>query len=106
MTRSTAAFLLTVFAFAWPARATDSAACAPCHAAIYRNYMRTSMARSSGRVEAADLGEKFDRNEFRHDLSGVRYRVEHAGNRRSFRFEFTDAGVPRQGSRPLEYFIG
>ena len=39
---------------------TGSAACAACHSNIYKSYMRTPMAVSSGRVGAGGFQEKFD----------------------------------------------
>jgi Flp pilus assembly protein TadD len=82
-------------------------ACAPCHAAIYRAYIRTPMAQSSGKVgiEAPELKEKetFDRAEFRDTRGAFSYRVAP-----DYRFEFTQQGAsqPIAGSRALAYFIG
>src|SRR6266566_4095038 len=98
--------LLAAGACATASAETGSAACAPCHAAIYKSYQRTPMALSSGRVGAGGFQESFARSEFSHALSGVRYRVYRDGNRRLFSYDFTDAGTPIHGSRPLEYFIG
>src|SRR5207249_6253026 len=76
-----------------------SAACAPCHAEIYKRYIATVMARSSGPVDAF-VG--FAGGEFRHEASGVAYRVER--QRGETFFEFDLPGV--HGRRKLEYFIG
>ena len=85
---------------------TGSAACAACHPAIYKNYMRTPMAMSSGRVGAGSFQEKFDRGEFSHALSGVSYRVYRDGHQPRFSFDFSAAGAGIHGTRPLEYYIG
>jgi cytochrome c-type biogenesis protein CcmH/NrfG len=85
---------------------TGSAACAACHAAIYKSYMQTPMAMSSGRVGAGGFQEKFERGEFSHALSGVSYRVYRDGNRPLFSFDFSWALIRIHGTRPLEYFIG
>src|SRR6516165_1544772 len=45
-------------------------ACAPCHAAIVRSYMRTPMAQSSGKAGTVEQKETFDRAEFR-DAAGA-----------------------------------
>jgi hypothetical protein len=78
-------------------------ACAPCHAAIYRSYTRTPMAQSSGKVEAQDMKESFDRAEFRDDRGAYLYKVAP-----DYRFEFTQQGAkePIAGLRALTYFIG
>ncbi|MGH9658655.1 MAG: hypothetical protein ACRD96_08930, partial [Bryobacteraceae bacterium] len=66
--------LLAAATACMPARAaTGSAACAACHSEIYRNYMRTPMAMSSGRVGMGGFQEKFDQSEFSHARSGVGY---------------------------------
>jgi hypothetical protein len=85
---------------------TGSAACAACHPAIYKSYMRTPMATSSGRVGAGGFQETFERGEFSHALSGVSYRVYRDGNHPLFSFDFSAAGTRIHGTRPLEYFIG
>jgi hypothetical protein len=85
---------------------TGSAACAACHPAIYKSYMRTPMAMSSGRVGAGAFQEKFERGEFSHALSGVSYHVYRDGNQPLFSFDFSAAGTRIHGTRPLEYFIG
>jgi len=63
--------LLLVIAFgAEGAESVGSQACASCHAATYRSFMRTQMAQRSGRVGTQEPKERFDRAEFR-DSSGV-----------------------------------
>ncbi len=84
-------------------------ACAPCHAGIYRAYMRTPMAQSSGNVGTEELPafaltkETFDRAEFRDARGAFSYKVAP-----DYRFEFTQRGVsqPIAGVRSLPYFIG
>jgi len=85
---------------------TGSAACAACHSEIYKTYMRTPMAMSSGRMSAGDSLEKFDQGEFTHDLSGVRYRVYRSRNGTLFNYDFADGQRRIRGSRRLEYFVG
>ncbi len=77
--------------------------CASCHAAIFRAYMRTPMAQSSGKPGAGDLKETFDRPEFRDDRNAFSYKVSP-----DYRFEFTQqsASQPITGRRDLAYFIG
>src|SRR5580692_4554003 len=78
-------------------------ACAPCHAAIFRAYMRTPMAQSSGKVETADPKETFDRAEFRDARGAFSYKVAP-----DYRFEFTQQGSSRPiaGARALAWFVG
>src|SRR2546423_694443 len=68
-----------------------SQACAACHAAIYRSYMRTPMARSSGRVGTQDPKERFDRTAFRDSSGAFAYRVgQEAG---TYVLEFLQQGT-------------
>jgi hypothetical protein len=78
-------------------------ACAPCHAAIYRSYLRTPMAQSSGTVGTQDMRERFDRAEFRDDRGAYVYGVAP-----DYRFTFTQQGArePISGLRALTHFIG
>jgi predicted CXXCH cytochrome family protein len=78
-------------------------ACAPCHPAIFRAYIRTPMAQSSGRVGTEDPKETFDRAEFRDDGGAFSYKVSP-----DYRFEFTQQGAsePIAGVRALKYFVG
>lgn len=77
--------------------------CASCHASIYRAYMRTPMAQSSGKTGTGDLRETFDRAEFRDDHNAFSYTVSP-----DYGFEFTqqNSRQPITGRRPLAYFIG
>jgi hypothetical protein len=78
-------------------------ACATCHASIYRSYMRTPMAQSSGKVGTEDPKETFDSAEFRDAHGAFSYKVAP-----DYRFEFTQQGAsqPIAGVRALAYFIG
>jgi len=78
-------------------------ACAPCHAAIYRSYVRTPMAQSSGTVGTQDMSESFDRAQFRDDRGAYLYTVAP-----DYRFAFTqqNAREPISGLRALTHFIG
>ena len=79
-----------------------SRACVPCHAAIYRSYAATPMARTSGRVGAASSPERFERSEFTHARSGVRYRA--VAQPDGIDFEFTRDSI--RGRRRLDFYIG
>jgi hypothetical protein len=75
-------------------------ACAGCHAAIYKSYIQTPMARASGpaieNVVPAD---------FSHPSSGVHYRIYSEAGRVWLSFE--RPGDPEvRGKRELQYYIG
>jgi cytochrome c-type biogenesis protein CcmH/NrfG len=80
-------------------------ACSGCHPAIFRSYMQTPMAQSSGKVGAQDLNmkETFDRAEFRDTHSAFSYKTAP-----DYRFQFSQQGTtqPIAGVRELKYFIG
>ena len=78
-------------------------ACAGCHGGIYRSYMRTPMAQSSGKVGAGDAKETFDRAKFSDARDAFSYKVAP-----DYRFGFTQQGAtqPIAGVRALAYFIG
>jgi len=103
--------LLAIASCAAGAEFAGSQACAPCHAAIYRSFMRTPMANGSGRVGAGEVHERFDRAEFRDASSTFSYRVgQEAG---SYYFEFQQRGTGQRGTTPgihgrrqLDYFVG
>jgi predicted CXXCH cytochrome family protein len=98
--------LLAAFAGGRACAETGSAACAPCHATVFASYMRTPMALSSGRTGSGSFAESFERGEFSHAPSGIRYRVHPDEKKPSFDFDLTDTGLRIQGSRPLQYFVG
>jgi hypothetical protein len=74
-----------------------SLACARCHAEIYRKYMATGMARSSGQVGTGRFTEKLPAN------AGA-YRVTREKD--SFRMQFTRPSAQVNGVRDLKWFIG
>ncbi|MBM3783320.1 MAG: tetratricopeptide repeat protein [Acidobacteria bacterium] len=69
--------------------------CAPCHAAIYKRYMQTGMARSSGRVDGA---ESFASAKFT-AANGAEFEID-----KSYRMRFTRGEAA--ATRMLRYFIG
>lgn len=77
--------------------------CSACHAAIFRAYMQTPMAQSSGKVGAQVGKETFDNTAFRDERGVFSYTV-----RPDYHFEFGQQGVPQpiSGRRDLTYFIG
>ncbi len=94
--------LLLALSGAFGADLVGNKVCASCHAAIYRAYMRTPMAQSSGKVGSPGL-ETFDRAEFRDDRNAFAYTVSP-----DYRFEFSrqNSRQPITGQRDLAYFIG
>ena len=75
--------------------------CAGCHAAIYRSYEQTSMARGSGTaVEALHTGT------FRHAASGVTYTVSQKDGVATLRSERDSSNAPLDERDQLAYFIG
>jgi hypothetical protein len=99
--------LLLAIAFdAEGAEPVGSQACASCHAGIYRSFMRTQMAQSSGRVGTAEVKEQFDRTAFRDSAGKYSYRVGLDGGTYYFDFRQQGTNQPIQGRRQLEYFVG
>jgi predicted CXXCH cytochrome family protein len=99
--------LALLFSISFRAAAAEfvgSQACASCHADIYRSYMRTPMARSSGRL--SESKESMERSEFRDSHSAYAYRVGREGGGYFLEFTQQRANPPIQGRRPLEYFVG
>src|ERR1700753_2339884 len=78
-------------------------ACARCHPAIFRTYMQTPMAQSSGKAGGQQMKETFERAEFQDDRGAFSYRVAP-----DYRFRFSQLGAaqPIAGFRTLSYFIG
>src|SRR5579871_5487580 len=95
------ALALFVVSVAPAADFVGNRACAECHAAIYRSYMRTPMAQSSGKVSSGN--ETFDKSEFRDTRGAFAYKVTP-----DYRLEYTQQRVaqPITGVRSLAYFIG
>jgi hypothetical protein len=99
-------FILVLLSAASTALGADfvgNKACAGCHAAIYRAYMATPMAQSSGRPGTQSAKESFEHAEFQDNRGAYSYRVTP-----DYRFEFTQRGgvPPIAGMRTLAYFIG
>jgi hypothetical protein len=83
-----------------------SQACAPCHTAIYRSFMRTPMANASGRVGTGEMHERFDSTEFRDSRGAFTYRVGQEAGSYFLDFRQQSANPPIQGRRQLEYYVG
>ena len=106
------ALLLAIAFGADGAESVGSQACASCHAAIYRSFMRTQMAQSSGRVGTQEPKEQFDRAEFRDSSGAFAYTVGRDAS--GYYFDFRQQGTsqrpgtsrPIEGRRPLDYFVG
>jgi len=76
----------------------------PCHPAIYRSFMQTPMARSSGRSGTGN--EHFDRTEFGDSRNAFTYRVGQENGTYYFEFREQNSAQAVQGRRQLEYFVG
>jgi len=83
-----------------------SQACAPCHAEIFRNFMRTPMAGSSGRVGTSGTKERFENPEFRDSFGAFSYRAGAESGKYYFDFVQQGSSQPVKGRRYLEYFVG
>src|SRR5713101_3231554 len=88
--------------FALSNAAAQSQVCSGCHAGIYRKYMATGMARSSGRVGTGDFAERFTAASF--EDAGVAYRVTKTKD--AYRMEFARPTAGVKGERDLQWFIG
>ncbi|WP_419805663.1 tetratricopeptide repeat protein [Terriglobus sp.] len=83
------------------ALADPDRACASCHAAIYRSYEQTSMARGSGlATEALRPGS------FTSQRSGVTYRVQIKNGTATLTSRRDDVRAPLDDTETLAYFIG
>ena len=105
------ALLLAIAFGADGAESVGSQACASCHAAIYRSFMRTPMAQSSGRAGTSQIKDQFDRAEFTDSGGAFAYTVGHDAS--GYYFDFRQQGAkqpitsqPIQGRRSLDYFVG
>jgi hypothetical protein len=83
-----------------------SQACARCHADIFRSFMRTPMAQSSGRAGTSAVKERFDSPEFLDSRGAFSYRAGEEGGKYYFDFVQRGSSQPVQGRRNLEYFVG
>ena len=97
------ALLLLALSACFGADFVGNKACGACHAAIYRSYLKTPMAQSSGKVSAQNQHETFDHAEFRDNRGAFSYKVAP-----DYRVEFSQQGAtqPIAGARALSYFIG
>jgi len=100
------ALLLGITFCAAGAEFVGSQACASCHAAIYRAYMRTPMAQSSGVMGTSAVKERFDRTEYRGPRGAYVYQAGQENGQYSFEFRQQGTRQPIQGRRYLKYFIG
>jgi predicted CXXCH cytochrome family protein len=82
------------------AASTGNEACQSCHAAIYKSYLLTAMARASGAAADGLLP-----GDFIHTASDVHYRVYEENGTAWMSFERTTEPVI-QGKRELLYYIG
>jgi hypothetical protein len=103
------ALLLAIAFDAYGAESVGSQACGSCHTAIYRSFMRTQMAQSSGRVGTQEPKEQFERPEFRDAAGAFSYTVGQDAS--GYFFDFRQQGkqtVSRviEGRRRLDYFVG
>ena len=80
-----------------------SRACAGCHSEIYRKYMATGMARSSGRVGSGSFTENLS-VPVAGKSAGATYRVTRGSDSYRMSFSRPQAGVT--GVRELKWFIG
>ena len=92
--------------YAWAAEYAGSQACALCHAEIFRSFLQTPMAHSSGRVGTAEPAERFDAVAFRDSRGAFAYTVGRQGSKYYFDYRELGARQPVQGRRSLEYFVG
>lgn len=93
------------------AEEVGSRVCAACHAGIYRTYMATGMARSSGatgryvdKPGRAPFHESWKQASFSHAVSGVEYRLSEEA--KGYLLEYSRPGTDVKGQRLLEWFIG
>ena len=75
-------------------------ACAACHGEIYERYSHTAMARTSG-----PAGRNLIEGSFRHESSGVEYRISVEGEKAYLSYERPgDPGM--RGRHELQYYVG
>lgn len=92
-----------------PGEYIGNAACAQCHAEIYKSFQQTPMARSSGEMSSSNFQENFAADKFLHSKSGVAYSVIRKDGATTLAFERPASEKSPEaikGDRPLEYFIG
>ncbi len=88
------------------AEPVGSEACAACHEAIYRSFLRTPMGQTSGPAESAYVPAASGSGAFRDSAGKFLYAVGH--DTAGYYFEFRQLGAqnPIQGRRRLQYFVG
>ena len=103
---SFALLILHFFTSLWSApvanKEVGSKACATCHAAVYRRYSATGMARTSGRVGNDGFRESLENAQFSHPSSGAEFRISRVEN--GYRMEFSRDDV--RAARHLDWFVG
>ena len=80
-------------------------ACAKCHADIYKTYLQTPMANSSGLVNDDKLQAALADTQFVHPGSSVKYQVSKDGADTFIAYE-RQGQAAFQGRRKLDFFIG
>lgn len=100
--------VLALPAWAQPAGYVPDAACAPCHAELFRSYQDVGMARSLARPENASPIERFDAAPFFHAASGRFYEIRRDGTGLVFRrWRLNDAGARADLLElPVAYVLG
>src|SRR5438093_4971689 len=85
-----------------------SSTCGSCHAAIFKKYFATPMARSSGKVGSDPFQESLKAAQFTHAASGTRYRILRSKGGLTFEFSRRDplSNQEIRGERRLDYYIG
>jgi hypothetical protein len=78
-------------------------ACAKCHADIYKTYLQTPMANSSGLVNEDKLQAALSDTQFVHPASSVKYHINKNGADTFIEYERQGTF---QGRRKLDFFIG
>jgi hypothetical protein len=94
--------LLLFLALTGSAFGLDSKACAPCHAAIYKRYINSAMAQSSGVVEPSHLKETFEHASFRSPDGSAQYTVTRRAG--GVFVDFRQGEL--EGTRRLDYYLG
>ncbi|MBC8165335.1 MAG: tetratricopeptide repeat protein [Bryobacteraceae bacterium] len=84
---------------------TGSKACQPCHAEIYKSYMQTGMATSSGPVGFDSTPATFNNGGFLHERSGYRYRVLRESERLVLEYRKADRSA-EPVRRDMPWFVG
>ena len=85
-----------------------SSTCAGCHAAIFKKYSVSPMARTSGKVGSDSFQESLKTAAFTHAASGARYGVFRSKEGLAFEYTRRDpfSSQDLRGERRLDYYIG